>query len=167
MDCLCESVTRFDGAEAQAYAGGHLALIGSSDETWIEDYVCSATGVRWRKWYPFSELHGGGPPRLERFDLTDPAAALKRIVMSRIIHDEDRRPIYVYRTAPQMPDDSGWTATAGETHELAGSEVVAAHMTHLVDRWPELARVFADPRADSHWEWDDATRQYEEIQPPR
>ena len=165
MACLCRSVSRFDGPEANAYAGEHLALIGSSDVTWIEDYVCTATGLRWRLWYPFSELHGGGPPRLERFDLADPTAAVERIVTSRVIHEEDRRPIYVYRSAPQVPDDSGWMATAGETNELAGSELVAANVRHLVDRWPELASVLADARAKSHWEWDHATRQHE-IQPP-
>jgi len=89
-----------------------------------------------------------------------------RLVISKVIHEEDRRPIYVYRSAAVAPDDSGWTATAGETHDLDRSVLAAAHLSHLVARWPELAEVFADVRAESHWEWDEKTRRYREIQPP-
>ena len=33
-------------------------------------------------------------------------------------------------------------------------------------RWPELRDVFADDRAESHWEWDEVTQRYREILPP-
>jgi hypothetical protein len=164
VTCVCLSTSEVDSAVE--YAEGHLQLIGSSDVTWISDYVCPATGVQWRTSYPQSELHGGGPPLLRRVPSDDRLASEERVVISKVIHEQDRRPIYVYRSAPQAPDDSGWTATAGETHDLDASELASAHMSHLVERWPELAEVFADARDQSHWEWDEATRGYREILPP-
>lgn len=91
-----------------------------------------------------------------------PARADERAVISKAIVDDDRRPIYVYRSLPQQPDDSGWTATVGEAPGETW-ELVAAHLNHLIDRWPELRRVFADLRPESHWEWDESAGQYREI----
>jgi hypothetical protein len=93
-----------------------------------------------------------------------PTQADERAVISKAIFDEGRRPIYVYRSTPQAPDDSGWTATVGESpEEIRSSEFLAAHIEHLVDRWPELGKVFADPRRESHWEWDESAAEYREI----
>jgi hypothetical protein len=164
--CICRSSFDVKGADAVRYAEAHLQLISSSDVTWISDYVCPATGVRWQMSYPSSGLHSGGPPLLERLVPEDRLASEERAVIAKVIHKEDRRPIYVYRSAPQAPDDTGWTATAGETRNLDASELASAHISHLVEQWPELAEVFADDRDESHWEWDEATGRYREILPP-
>jgi hypothetical protein len=163
--CRCRSVDRFDGNEATDYAEAHLRQEGSDDVNWTSDYACPGTGLRWRLSHPWGEQHGAGPPRLERIDLTEQALS-QRVVLSKAIHDEDRRPIYVYRSTPAIPDDSGWTATAGETTDLVADDLHWAHMSHLVARWPELARVFADLRAESHWEWDEENRRYGEVVAP-
>ena len=101
-----------------------------------------------------------------RRNLLSRPALDERVVISKVIHGEGRRPIYVYRSAPQAPDDSGWTATAGETHDDEVSDLSAAHMSHLVARWPELAEMFADAREESHWEWNEKTLRYHEILRP-
>lgn len=93
-----------------------------------------------------------------------PAQADERAVISKAIFDKDRRPIYVYRSLPQKPDDSGWTATVGESpEEIRNSELAAAHIEHLIDRWPELGKVFADSRPESHWEWDESAGEYGDL----
>ena len=133
------------------------------NESWDATYRCPRTGAEWTESFPQSEQHGGGPPLLVRHR---PARPTERLVMSKAIHDGDRRPIYLYRSPPQQPDDSGWTATLGELHDLTSPELVAAHISHLLARWPELASVFADSRPESHWEWDALAGQYREILDP-
>lgn len=88
------------------------------------------------------------------------------VVVSRAIHDEGRRPVYVYRSPSQQDGDSGWTATLGESPEtITETHLAAAHVHHLAALWPELATVFADGRPESHWEWDPDAEQYQEVRP--
>jgi hypothetical protein len=90
----------------------------------------------------------------------------QRAVISMAIHERNERPIFVYRSRPERPDDSGWTLTAGETQGFGRDQLGAAHLSHLADHWPELASVFADARAESAWEWDPDTSSYREVQMP-
>jgi hypothetical protein len=99
----------------ESYVDGHLQLVASDEAAWTDDYVCPQTGARWRRSWPHSELHGGGPSRLDR--LAGRAAEGQVAVISLAIHDRDERPLFAYRTEPEKPHDSGWTLTAGESHE--------------------------------------------------
>jgi hypothetical protein len=93
-----------------------------------------------------------------------PAQPGQWVVMSRAVYSQNRRPMYVYRAPPQKDDDSGWTATVGESpEEIRRTELTTAHVEHLAERWPELRAVFADPRPESEWEWSEADGQYREI----
>ena len=96
-----------------------------------------------------------------------PAAPDSVAVISRGIHEQNRRPVFVYRSAPIQANDSGWVLTLGETFPADPSAprppIDSAHLRHLVDRWPELTKVFADGRLESTWEWDEARSSYREI----
>ena len=90
----------------------------------------------------------------------------QRVVMSKAIFEQGRRPVYVYRDKPVRSDDSGWTLTVGELRTLLKDDLTAAHISHLVEAWPELGPVFADSRDESDWEWDEASATYREVYPP-
>jgi hypothetical protein len=47
-----------------------LLPVGSTDGGWTQLYR-DADGVFWELTYPHSELHGGGPPRLESYALDE------------------------------------------------------------------------------------------------
>jgi hypothetical protein len=165
VPCECSSITRLDSNDAESYVDGHLQLVASDEAAWTDDYVCPQTGARWRRSWPHSELHGGGPSRLDR--LAGRAAEGQVAVISLAIHDRDERPLFAYRTEPEKPHDSGWTLTAGESHEeIRQARLGVAHLHHLVERFPQLANVFADDRVDSAWEWDADTGRYRDISLP-
>jgi hypothetical protein len=80
-----------------------------------------------------------------------PRARVEQLaIISRRLVEDGTRPIYVRRARRLRPDDSGWVVTAGETTdevpEFAVADLGVAHIEHLIDHWPELADVFADPR---------------------
>lgn len=64
--CACLDVPHLEGADAAAYAESHLRLVSFDPETWEAKYSCPQTGTIWTMSYPHSELHGGGPPVLDR-----------------------------------------------------------------------------------------------------
>jgi hypothetical protein len=155
-------MTRLDDSDATAYIDGHLQLVGSDETAWTDDYACPLTGARWRRSWPHSELQGGGPSRLDR--LAGRATEDQIAVISLAIHDRDERPLFAYRIERQQPDDSGWTLTAGESpEEIRQARLGVAHLAHLVERFPQLAQVFADDRVDSAWEWDADAGGYRDI----
>jgi Immunity protein 27 len=50
---------------------GSLVLIGSADGGWTRIYRDPNGGLFWELTYPHSEMHGGGPPRLESYSLDE------------------------------------------------------------------------------------------------
>ncbi len=87
----------------------------------------------------------------------------KKIFVSRRSHEQDIRPGYVYREAPDNDRDSGWRALVGdESHEEVDDpdNVLLQVVGYLLDRWPELRPVLeTDPRNGS-WAWDPETDRY-------
>lgn len=87
----------------------------------------------------------------------------KKIFVSRRSHEQDIRPGYVYREAPDNDRDSGWRALVGdESHEEVDDpdNVLLQAVGFLLDRWPELRPVLeTDPRNGS-WAWDPETERY-------
>jgi hypothetical protein len=69
MKCQCETLTQLEGVEAYSYVEGHLHKVQVSLGGWQIEYICPNTGKRWLLDYPYSEAHGGGPPRLRRLPL--------------------------------------------------------------------------------------------------
>ena len=66
MKCTCKEVNEINGADAKLYAQEHLTQVEVNGETWEVKYKCSETGIIWVMDFPFSELQGGGPPRLRK-----------------------------------------------------------------------------------------------------
>ena len=67
------------GAEAKRYARDRLALVGSIPDEWVTLYRDDSNGSYWLMSYPQSELHGGGPPKLEQ--IKEEVASLLRLRM--------------------------------------------------------------------------------------
>jgi len=65
------------GAEAEQYARDRLAAVGAIPEEWVTLYRDESDGSHWLMSYPQSELHGGGPPKLEQ--VTEEAASLLQL----------------------------------------------------------------------------------------
>jgi hypothetical protein len=93
----------------------------------------------------------------------------KQIFVSRRSHEQDLRPGYVYREAPDTDSDSGWRALVGdESHEEVDDpdNVLLQAVGFLLDRWPELRPVLeTDPRNGS-WAWDAETERYVPVADP-
>ena len=66
MKCKCTEFSELNGAEAKKYAQNHLIKIRVDGETWQIEYKCPDTSLLWIMDFPFSESHGGGPPRLKK-----------------------------------------------------------------------------------------------------
>jgi hypothetical protein len=64
MNCRCEILLELDGEEALSYSDQHLVLVQVDVVQWEKKYICPDTGKQWLMDYPYSEAHGGGPPRL-------------------------------------------------------------------------------------------------------
>jgi hypothetical protein len=62
-ECRCLDVDHLRGPEALAYQK-HLEQVASGN--WTALLRCPATGQYWRRTFPDSEMHGGGPPLLEK-----------------------------------------------------------------------------------------------------
>jgi hypothetical protein len=48
-----------------------LTLVGSRDGGWTRLYRGAVAGVYWQLTYPQSDMHGGGPPRLESYSVDE------------------------------------------------------------------------------------------------
>ena len=70
-ECRCLEVDHLSGQEALDYQR-HLHQIASGN--WTALLRCPTTGQYWRRSFPSSEMHGGGPPLLERVQRSDVAA---------------------------------------------------------------------------------------------
>ena len=68
MKCRCADVDRLEGAEAEYYIRDHLRKVSTDPQTWEVLLECPNTGMRWLERFPKSELHGGGPPVLDRLN---------------------------------------------------------------------------------------------------
>ena len=58
----------YSGDDALRFAEDSLVKVAVDDVNWEKLYQSRADGSFWLMTYPESELHGGGPPRLERID---------------------------------------------------------------------------------------------------
>ena len=56
----------YSGAKAERFIKANLTKVVVDLSGWEILYRCVGDGTFWLKTYPQSELHGGGPPRLER-----------------------------------------------------------------------------------------------------
>lgn len=90
----------------------------------------------------------------------------RKVAVSRRSHVEDLRPQFVVREEPLNPSDSGWQALVGDEteDELENPDnVLFQALGFVLDRWPELAPVFADTGKASQWEWDEASARYHRL----
>lgn len=56
----------------ESYAKEHqFEQVAVNAEQWTSLYRCPRTGDLWKKYFPFPEMHGGGPPRFERLTPED------------------------------------------------------------------------------------------------
>lgn len=93
----------------------------------------------------------------------------KKVFVSRRSHDQDERPGFVYREAPDNDQDSGWRALVGdETPEEVDDpdNVLLQAVGFLLDRWPELRPVFETDPADGSWAWDEHGERYVPLDVP-
>lgn len=67
--CTCDRVFEHGGNDAQTYAKNHLVEVHLDVSRWTTIYQCPALGILWLEDFPWSEMHGGGPPRLRQFEL--------------------------------------------------------------------------------------------------
>jgi hypothetical protein len=63
-----ESVGWVDETYAREHQFERLAV--NVDE-WTSLYRCPSSGDLWKKYFPFPEMHGGGPPRFERISQSE------------------------------------------------------------------------------------------------
>ena len=93
----------------------------------------------------------------------------KTIFVSRRSHEQEIRPGYVYREAPDNEHDSGWRALVGDesAEEVDDPEnALLQTVGDLLDRWPEVGPVLeTDPRNGS-WAWDAEAGRYVPIADP-
>ena len=93
----------------------------------------------------------------------------KKVFVSRRSHEQDLRPGYVYREAPDDDRDSGWRALVGDesAEEVDDPDnVLLQALGFLLDRWPELRPVLeTDPRNGS-WAWDAGAGRYVPVPDP-
>lgn len=62
--CKCRELSHMEGVEGQEYARLHLKKIKVDSEDWKILYQCPDTGRYWKRWLPYPEAQGGGPPDL-------------------------------------------------------------------------------------------------------
>jgi hypothetical protein len=66
-----------NGPDAEAWVGEAYARqhafeqIAVNVDEWTSLHRCPATGELWKKYFPFPEMHGGGPARFERISTSD------------------------------------------------------------------------------------------------
>lgn len=94
----------------------------------------------------------------------------KRIFVSRRSHEQDIRPGYVYREAPDNDRHSGWLALVGDESQEEVDDpnnLLVQLLGYLLDRWPELRPVFeTDPR-NGAWTWDAEAGRYVPDEEPQ
>lgn len=59
------------GNAALDFQREHLELVHWDPDTWIGCYKSKTDQSEWVMDYPFSDSHGGGPPRLRRMKWSD------------------------------------------------------------------------------------------------
>lgn len=85
------------------------------------------------------------------------------VIVSRRSHERDARPQFAYRDETLSTSDSGWCVLVGDEtpHELDDpGNCLSLPMPAVVERWPELRRVFDTGAQGSEWRWDEATQRY-------
>ncbi len=89
----------------------------------------------------------------------------QRVFVSRRSHDDDLRPGYVYREAPDDDQDSGWRALVGDETAAEADDpgsILVQQVGHLLRRWPELRPLVEAEPPEGAWEWDEEKGAYVE-----
>lgn len=90
----------------------------------------------------------------------------KNVLVSLRSDDDDVRPGYLYREAPDNDQDSGWRALVGDEtdDETADPDsVLVQNLGYLLNRWPELRPVFETDPENAEWRWDAAGNAYTRL----
>ena len=90
----------------------------------------------------------------------------KKVFVSRRCHDQDLRPEYLYREAPDSERDSGWRAMVGDESDDEINDpdnVLLQDLGFLLDRWPDLEPVLRTDPQHGAWLWDAARATYAPV----
>ena len=66
MRCQCESLETLGHNWGKEYASAHLEQVAVDQTNCLVLYKCPKADIFWRKSYPRSEEHGGGPALFEK-----------------------------------------------------------------------------------------------------
>lgn len=66
MKCNCEYNSDYDEPFIEERIADGLSKIKMAEGGWGILYKCKSCGAYWEKYYPSSELHGGGPASLHK-----------------------------------------------------------------------------------------------------
>lgn len=97
-----------------------------------------------------------GPEHVIRL-LEDWPLLEKKVFVSRRSHEDDVRPGFLYREAPDNEQDSGWRALVGDESDDEVDDpgsILLQSLGFLLDRWPELRPVLETDDESSEWAWD-------------